>query len=1145
MPFRLLVPFGLLCALLPLHHGAPGPDGTAPDPVHYRERVKAMFYHAYDSYLENAFPYDELRPLTCDGHDTWGSFSLTLIDALDTLLILGNVSEFQRVVEVLQDNVDFDIDVNASVFETNIRVVGGLLSAHLLSKRAGVEVEAGWPCSGPLLRMAEEAARKLLPAFQTPTGMPYGTVNLLHGVNPGETPVTCTAGIGTFIVEFATLSSLTGDPVFEDVARVALMRLWESRSDIGLVGNHIDVLTGKWVAQDAGIGAGVDSYFEYLVKGAILLQDKKLMAMFLEYNKAIRNYTRFDDWYLWVQMYKGTVSMPVFQSLEAYWPGLQTLIGDIDNAMRTFLNYYTVWKQFGGLPEFYNIPQGYTVEKREGYPLRPELIESAMYLYRATGDPTLLELGRDAVESIEKISKVECGFATFTETFLTERDKQSKWSGIPQLLLKLYATSHLHSDFIECQNILKEISPLLSMEAMAFVTEERKLTQETTYPNTYIFDLFGGVDLLVEILMRPTISIRGQKLKISDEMSKDCLSILYNTCVCTEGVTKRLAEKNDFVIFLFTLMTSKKTFLQTATLIEDILGVKKEMIRLDEVPNLSSLVSNFDQQQLANFCRILAVTISEMDTGNDDKHTLLAKNAQQKKSLSLGPSAAEINQAALLSIPGFVERLCKLATRKVSESTGTASFLQELEEWYTWLDNALVLDALMRVANEESEHNQGASEENGLPHTSPRTQLPQSMKIMHEIMYKLEVLYVLCVLLMGRQRNQVHRMIAEFKLIPGLNNLFDKLIWRKHSASALVLHGHNQNCDCSPDITLKIQFLRLLQSFSDHHENKYLLLNNQELNELSAISLKANIPEVEAVLNTDRSLVCDGKRGLLTRLLQVMKKEPAESSFRFWQARAVESFLRGTTSYADQMFLLKRGLLEHILYCIVDSECKSRDVLQSYFDLLGELMKFNVDAFKRFNKYINTDAKFQVFLKQINSSLVDSNMLVRCVTLSLDRFENQVDMKVAEVLSECRLLAYISQVPTQMSFLFRLINIIHVQTLTQENVSCLNTSLVILMLARRKERLPLYLRLLQRMEHSKKYPGFLLNNFHNLLRFWQQHYLHKDKDSTCLENSSCISFSYWKETVSILLNPDRQSPSALVSYIEEPYMDIDRDFTEE
>ncbi|NWS75397.1 EDEM2 protein, partial [Crotophaga sulcirostris] len=386
----------------------PGAAARPLDIASYRERVRAMFYHAYEHYLESAFPYDELRPLTCDGQDTWGSFSLTLIDALDTLLILGNVSEFQRVVNVLQEGVDFDIDVNASVFETNIRGEVGF-SVVFMQDYLFVRVCAVHRVNTPVIQKYDVSA------FQTPTGMPYGTVNLLHGVNPGETPVTCTAGIGTFIVEFATLSHLTGDPVFEDVARKALKALWKNRSDIGLVGNHIDVITAKWVAQDAGIGAGVDSYFEYLVKGAILLQDKELMSMFLEYNKAIKNYTKFDDWYLWVQMYKGTVSMPVFQSLEAYWPGLQSLIGDVDNAMRTFLNYYTVWKQFGGLPEFYNIPQGYTVDKREGYPLRPELIESAMYLYRATRDPTLLELGRDAVESIEKISKVDCGFATIKD----------------------------------------------------------------------------------------------------------------------------------------------------------------------------------------------------------------------------------------------------------------------------------------------------------------------------------------------------------------------------------------------------------------------------------------------------------------------------------------------------------------------------------------------------------------------------------------------------------------------------------------------------------------------------------------------------------------------------------------------------------
>lgn len=71
----------------------------------------------------------------------------------------------------------------------------------------------------------------------------------------------------------------------------------------------------------------------------------------------------------------------------------------------------------------------------------------------------------------------------------------------------------------------------------------------------------------------------------------------------------------------------------------------QEMIQLEGIPNLSGLVQSFDQQQLANFCRILSVTISEPDVGNDDKHTLLAKNAQQKRNAS--PSRAEVNQGML------------------------------------------------------------------------------------------------------------------------------------------------------------------------------------------------------------------------------------------------------------------------------------------------------------------------------------------------------------------------------------------------------------------------------------------------------------------------------------------------------------------
>ncbi|XP_054748641.2 ER degradation-enhancing alpha-mannosidase-like protein 2 [Lytechinus pictus] len=403
----------------------------------YREKVKAMFQFAYDSYLEHAFPYDELQPLTCDGTDTWGSYSLTLVDALDTLVILGNHTEFQRVANLLVDHLSFEDDLNVSVFETNIRVVGGLLSSHLLSHRAGMDVPSGWPCQGPLLDMAETVARKLLPAFDTPTGMPYGTVNLLHGVPKGETAVSCTAGIGTFIVEFGTLSRLTGDPVFEEKALRALDSLWGFKSEVGMVGNHVNIQTGKWTALDSGIGAGVDSYLEYLVKGSLLLGNQQLMDMFKEYEKVIYQYSKKDDWYMWVNMMKGQVTMPVFQSLDAYWPGLQSLIGKIDSGMKTLHNNHQVWRQLGFLPEFYNIVNSKAVDKREGYPLRPEFVESVMYLYQATKDPFLLQMGRDVLTSIET-TKTECGYTSVKDVRTHRLDNRMESFFLAETLKYLY-----------------------------------------------------------------------------------------------------------------------------------------------------------------------------------------------------------------------------------------------------------------------------------------------------------------------------------------------------------------------------------------------------------------------------------------------------------------------------------------------------------------------------------------------------------------------------------------------------------------------------------------------------------------------------------------------------------------------------------
>lgn len=97
-----------------------------------------------------------LNVFRCDGVNTWGSYSLTLIDSLDTLAVMGNFTEFRRVVDILMEKSNFDSDINVSVFETNIRIVGGLLGAHLMQHRSGATLEPGWPCNGPLLRMAED-----------------------------------------------------------------------------------------------------------------------------------------------------------------------------------------------------------------------------------------------------------------------------------------------------------------------------------------------------------------------------------------------------------------------------------------------------------------------------------------------------------------------------------------------------------------------------------------------------------------------------------------------------------------------------------------------------------------------------------------------------------------------------------------------------------------------------------------------------------------------------------------------------------------------------------------------------------------------------------------------------------------------------
>uniref|UniRef100_A0A3P9M6J4 alpha-1,2-Mannosidase n=1 Tax=Oryzias latipes TaxID=8090 RepID=A0A3P9M6J4_ORYLA len=403
------------------------PGMTAEERAVIRDQIVEMFDHAYGSYMKYAYPADELMPLSCKGRvrgqepnrgdidDSLGKFSLTLIDTLDTLVVLNKLDEFEDAVRKAVKDVRLDNDVVVSVFETNIRVLGGLLGGHIMAdllRQRGERME--W-YRDELLHMAIELGHRLIPAFNTTSGLPYPKVNLRHGIlkpqsRTGTESDTCTACAGTMILEFAALSRLSGQPVFEEHARKALDVLWERRQKgSDLVGTVINIHNGEWVRRDSGVGAGIDSYYEYLMKAYILLGDSVFLERFNVHYSAIMKYISQPPLLLNVHMHNPTVSVRSWMdSLLAFFPGLQVLRGDLKPAIETHEMLYQVTKQHKFLPE------AFTTEFRVHWGqhlLRPEFAESTYYLYKATGDPYYLRVGQSIVEKLNTYARVPCGFA--------------------------------------------------------------------------------------------------------------------------------------------------------------------------------------------------------------------------------------------------------------------------------------------------------------------------------------------------------------------------------------------------------------------------------------------------------------------------------------------------------------------------------------------------------------------------------------------------------------------------------------------------------------------------------------------------------------------------------------------------------------
>ena len=375
-------------------------------------QVRAEFTHAWEGYKRYAWGHDELLSVSHGARDWYNGQTLymTPVDTLDTLLILGMKNEADKTREAIVQNLSFDKDIEVKNFEITIRLLGGLLSSYQMTN------------DRRLLAKAEELGNRLLPVFDSPTGMPYMYINLKSGKTRGAE--TNPAEIGTLILEFGTLAKLTRKDVFFNKAKKALVELYNHRDKTtGLVGQGINVETGEWTNKSSHVGGAIDSYYEYLVKCERLFNDRECGAMARDGLRAVNQYVADDGpsglWYGAVDMTTGQRTRTTFGSLHAFLPSVLAYAGDLDRARRLQDSAFRMWTLHGIEPEGLDYREMRVTSA--GYQLRPEIMESAYYLYHYTKDPKYLEMGRTFLNGLIEHCRTDAGYTVLRNVTTKEK----------------------------------------------------------------------------------------------------------------------------------------------------------------------------------------------------------------------------------------------------------------------------------------------------------------------------------------------------------------------------------------------------------------------------------------------------------------------------------------------------------------------------------------------------------------------------------------------------------------------------------------------------------------------------------------------------------------------------------------------------
>lgn len=407
------------------------PSGVSNADTYRMSYVRDMMKHAWHGYANYAWGFNEVRPVTKLPHtdSIFGGEKLgaSIVDGIDTLYIMGLNDEYLAARTWIENNLDFSkFDIDLSVFETNIRYVGGLLSIYALTR------------DQMYLNKAVQIADKLMPAFETPSGIPYSNVNLRTGYAHNHDwayGAAILSEFGSMHLEFMFLSEATGNPKYRDRALKIrdVIKKASPRPD-GLYNNYMNLETGQWLPRPSHISMGGlgDSFYEYLIKAYVQSdgQDTEAYQMYLKAIKGFEDkliftstqskliyFAEMKDTYINHKMDSlacfsgGMLALGATKSDEPVKSGHMTLASGIastchESCIRSKSHLGPESFTFSNKADA--VPYG---ASEKYYILRPEILETYFYMWRYTHDQKYRDWAWNFVEALETHCKVEGGYS--------------------------------------------------------------------------------------------------------------------------------------------------------------------------------------------------------------------------------------------------------------------------------------------------------------------------------------------------------------------------------------------------------------------------------------------------------------------------------------------------------------------------------------------------------------------------------------------------------------------------------------------------------------------------------------------------------------------------------------------------------------